>query len=78
MNMLIQKCCRGHHVSTVTYLFIVMELGFQSDSYSISEQSSLNEVTVCVVMNRGVLERQVVVNVNVTDVTTEGNLYTSY
>lgn len=51
---------------------LVMELGFLSDSYSISEQSSLSEVTVCVVMNRGVLEREVVVNVNVTDVTTEG------
>ena len=57
---------------SVISLFAVMELGFQSDSYSISEQSSLNEVTVCVIMNRGVLERQVVVNVNVTDVTTEG------
>ena len=49
-----------------------MELGFLSDSYSISEQPSLSDVTVCVIMNRGVLEREVVVNVNVTDVTTEG------
>jgi hypothetical protein len=50
----------------------VLELGFLQDSYSVSEQMPLNSAMVCVVINRGILEREVVVDTAVTDMTADG------
>ena len=54
------------------YIPAVLELGFLQDSYSVSEQMSLNTAMVCVVINRGILERDVVVDIAVIDVTADG------
>ena len=49
-----------------------MELGFLQDSYSVSEQVSLNNAMVCVVIKRGILEREVVVDIAVNDISADG------
>lgn len=50
----------------------VLELGFLQETYTISEKLGLNNAMICTVINSGILEREVVVYVGVTDVTTEG------
>lgn len=50
----------------------VLELGFPQETYIISEELGLNDAMICTVINNGVLEKEVVVNINVTDITTEG------
>ena len=57
------------------YLYTVLELEFLQDSYSVSEQSPLDSAMVCVVINRGILEREVVVDIAVTDITADGKHY---
>lgn len=47
-------------------------MGWQQDEYSVSEQASLRDVMICVVVNSGTLEREVVVNLNAVDTTAEG------
>ena len=49
-----------------------LELGFLEEIYTISEESGLNNAMICAVINSGILEREVVVNISVTDITTEG------
>ena len=44
-------------------------------NYTISEHNSLNEAVICVLINRGLLEKNVMVNLIITDETTEG-IYT--
>ena len=53
-------------------IFTVLELGFLQDSYIVSEEIQLREARICVIINRGVLERDVVLNVVTTDITAEG------
>ena len=48
-----------------------MELAFQSNAYSGTEQPSLRDVTICVEITMGILERDVVVNVTTTSGTAE-------
>lgn len=52
--------------------FAVVELGFQRGSYNISEETSLGNSFLCVVINAGILEREVVVSLFTTDGSTEG------
>ena len=53
-------------------LYTVVELGFQQTNYSISEQVMLHDTMICVVINSGNLEREIAVNLTVTDDTAEG------
>ena len=46
-------------------------LAFQSNAYSGTEQPSLRDVTICVEITMGILERDVVVNVTTTSGTAE-------
>ena len=48
-----------------------MELAFQSDVYSGTEQPSLRNVTICVDITMGILERDVIVNLETTNGTAE-------
>ena len=57
-----------HNIS----LYTVVELGFQQTNYSISEQATLRDAMICVIINSGNLEREIAVNLTVTDATTEG------
>ena len=41
------------------------------DNYSVSEQSSQNDVIICVEINNGTLERAIDINLNVRDITTQ-------
>lgn len=54
------------------YIIAVLELDFLQDGYSVSEQAPLNNAIVCVVINRGILEREVTVDIAVTDLTADG------
>ena len=54
------------------YIIAVLELDFLQDGYSVSEQAPLNNAMVCVVINRGILEREVTVDIAVTDLTADG------
>lgn len=54
------------------YIPAVLELDFLQDGYSVSEQAPLNNAMVCVVINRGILEREVIVDIAVTDLTADG------
>ena len=49
-----------------------MELAFQNDVYSGTEQPSLRNVTICVDLIMGILERDVIVNLETTNGTAEG------
>lgn len=55
----------------------VVELGFQQDGYSVSEQASLNDNMICAVINSGTLERDIVVSLTAIDTTTTGR-YVDY
>ena len=48
-----------------------MELAFQSDVYGGTEQPSLRNVTICVDLIMGILERDVIVNLGTTNGTAE-------
>ena len=50
----------------------VVELGFQQNNYTISEQELLSEAFICVIINRGILERDVAVNLTIIDESAEG------
>ena len=50
----------------------VVEIGFMQDHYSVSEQPLFNDTNVCVEINNGTLEREVVITFNTIDITTEG------
>ena len=57
-----------------SYFFILItavEFGFQRTNYSVSEQSRLRDVGVCVTVNNGTLERGIEITFNVIDVTAE-------
>ena len=54
------------------YIIAVLELDFLQDGYSVSEQAPLNNAMVCVVINRGILEREVTVDITITDLTADG------
>ena len=56
----------------------MVEVGIQRDHYSVSEQPLLNSVTVCVEINNRTLEREIVVNLNTVDITTQGENYQYY
>ena len=49
-----------------------MELGILEDGYSISEVASLRDEMICVVINSGILEIEVTVDLVVQDITTQG------
>lgn len=52
---------------------IVVEFGFQEESYPISEQALLRQnVMVCVVIKSGMLRRNVFVDLVVQDINTQG------
>ena len=51
--------------------YAVVEVGFLRDNYSVSEQPSLRDVTICVQINNGTLERAVDINFNVRDITAQ-------
>ena len=63
--------CFGYF-NIIIILYTVVELGFQQTNYSISEQVSLRDAMICVVINSGNLEREIAVNLTVTDGTAEG------
>ena len=48
-----------------------MEFGFQRTNYSVSEQSQLRDVGVCVMVNNGTFEREIEMTFNVIDITAE-------
>jgi hypothetical protein len=52
-------------------LLAAVEFGFQRTNYSVSEQLQLRDVGVCVVLNNGILEREIEITFNVIDVTAE-------
>ena len=64
--------CDFEFTSVTLISSAVVELGFLQEIYTISEVLGLNNAMICTVINNGILEREVVVNVNVTDVTAEG------
>ena len=55
----------------ITLLYVVVEVGFSRDNYSVSEQPTLRDVTICVQINNGTLERAVDINFNVRDITAQ-------
>ena len=63
---------RGFEFTKNLILSTVLELGFLQEIYIISEESGLNNAMICTVINSGILERDVVVNISVTDITAEG------
>ena len=50
---------------------VVVEFGLLQDHYSVSEQPMLNSSTICIEINNGTLQREVVVTLNTVDITTE-------
>ena len=58
--------------STLIFHNKVVEFGFLQDSYTISEQPQLSDAMICVMINQGELEKEVVISFNVIDITTEG------
>ena len=50
----------------------VVELGFQQSNYTVSEQELLSEAFICVIINRGILEKEVAVNLTIMDESAEG------
>ena len=52
-------------------LATVVEFGFQHNNYTISEQNLFNEAVICVLINEGLLEKNITVNLTITDETTE-------
>jgi hypothetical protein len=52
-------------------LIAAVEFGFQQTNYSVSEESGLRDVSVCVTVNNGTLERGIEITFNVIDITAE-------
>ena len=53
------------------FVLAAVEFGFQRINYSVSEQTQLRDVSVCVIVNSGTFEREIEITFNVNDVTAE-------
>ena len=52
-------------------VYAVIELGLHLDHYSVSEQPLFNSSTVCIDINNGTLQREVIIILNTMDITAE-------
>lgn len=51
----------------------VVEFSLTQDHYSLSEQPLFNSGTICVEINNGTLQREVVISLDTVDITTESD-----
>ena len=65
-----------HEESLLIFCTLVtaVEFGFQPTNYSVSEEPRLRDVSVCVTVNNGTLERDIEITFNVIDITAESTL----